>query len=128
MPQPTGQYKPIPASQVAELSAIYDDFLHMVREHENLLRLVPLDVLASWQLDDMYSDSPEGWKFGWHITYNSPDARHRFNDCINDDAYGNDNSVFVILEHIKPEDNSGASKFFAIPPYTITTVDMQLPS
>ena len=128
MPQPNGQYKPIPAPQIAELSAIYDDFMRMVREHENLLRLVPLDVLASWQLDDMYSDSPEGWKFGWHITYNSPDARHRFNDCINDDAYGNDNSVFVILEHIKPEDNSGASKFFAIPPYTITTVDMQLPS
>ncbi len=128
MPLLNGQYKTIPASQIAELSAIYDDYLQMVREHENLLRLVPLDALASWQLDDMYSDNPDGWKFGWNIVYNSPNARQRFKECINDDVYGNDNASYVILEHIKPEENSGMSKFFAIPPYTITTIDMQLPS
>ena len=46
------------------LMDVYNDYLYMVREHEQLLNLTSVDELAEYQTEEMY---PDGYDFPWKI-------------------------------------------------------------
>lgn len=119
------QYKSITTSQVDELLAIYEDYLFIAREHERLLKLCSKEELALGQMEAM---NPGAKDLGWQIVPLTPQEQQEYKDCINNDICNDSKKVFVILDHIKPEENSPFSKFFAIPPQTITSINMMMPS
>lgn len=119
------KYKSIPQSHIDELTAIYTDYLYMSREHEAVLQTMSVDSLANSYLQDLH---PGVAKFIWQGDMLTPEEKRDFADFINNDEYKNENRVYVILRHIKSQDNTGYSKHFAVPPYTVTSLCMELPS
>ncbi len=118
-------YKYIPQNRIDELTAIYDDYLYIAREHEKLLQKVSIEDLAYAQMIRMHPDSAA---FAWQEYPLTAQEKREFLDFINDDVSTDENRAYVILNHIKPDENNGYSKNFAIPPYTLTSVNVQLPS
>ena len=119
------KYKSIPQSHIDELTAIYTDYLYMSREHEAVLQTMSVDSLANSYLQDLH---PNVAKFVWQGDMLTPEEKRDFADFINNDEYKNENRVYIILRHIKSQDNTGYSKHFAVPPYTLTSLCMELPS
>ncbi len=118
------KYKSISKQHIDELIAIYEDFLYLARAHESVMQLASIEDLACSQLESMHPDAP---KISWQIMPMSPQDRQDFVNFVNNDEYEDENRAYVILHHIKQHENNGYFKNFAIPPYTVTSLNMQLP-
>ena len=118
-------YKQISKKHIDELSAIYDDFLYIVRQHELACKDDKTDGLASEQ---MVSISPDSTHYSWEYGPMSVRERQDFKRFINDDVQNGTNAVYVILQYIKEQENMGYSKYFSISPYDMIKVNMPVPS
>lgn len=119
------KYKSISKQYIDELAAIYQDYLYMSREHEAVLQTMSLDSLANSYLQDL---RPDVAKFVWQFDVLTENEKRDFANFINADEYKDENRAYVILRHIKSQDNTGYFKHFAVPPYTVTSLCMELPS
>ena len=117
-------YKSIPQSQIDDLTAIYDDYLYVARMHEQLLQLTSIDELAVSQMEDMHPDYP---KLPWQLRDMTAADKKNFADFIDNNVY-NQNKTYIVLQHIKSEENNATPPVFAIPPYIRSIMNMQLPS
>lgn len=122
------KYKNFTNHQIDELAAIYEDFLFIVRQHENVFNHASTKVLGEKQKDAMRDEKDIDPEFLWQITPLSPQEKQEYEAFIKDDAWQDENRSYMILRHIKPELDNGYSKVFAIPPYKSTSINMQLPS
>jgi len=127
MAQNTEQkYKSITPQQIAQLNAIYNDYLYIVRRHEGLFNAG--DISAHLATEQIISHSPDNAHYSWEYGPASINDKQRFEDAVNNDIYPQGNAVYIILHHVKKQENCGYSKYFAIPPYALTDVNMQIPS
>lgn len=112
--------------QIHELTEIYKDYLYISRQHEQLLHCESTISLANKQIEHM--NPGETALFPWKVDLLTPQDKEDFDDFITYDTYDHDNRAYIILHHIKPEENAGYSKIHAIPPYALSCIQMQLPS
>ena len=119
-----GEY--ISGDQIHELTEIYKDYLYISRQHEQLLQCETTASLANKQIEHM-NPGPRP-TFPWNVDFLTPQEKEDFDDFITYDTYDRDNLTYVILHHIKPEENGKYSKVHAIPPYSLNGIQMQLPS
>lgn len=119
------KYASVHQGKISDLMAIYDDYLYMFREHEQYLWLTSVDELAEAQKNQMYS---EGYHFPWKITKLNEAEKQEFADFTANNIRGSGQRSYVNLQHIKKEENNGKRPVFVIPPYTNTTIGMELPS
>ena len=122
------KYKYFTKQQINELAAIYEDFLFIVRQHENVFNHASTKVLGEEQKDIMRDEKDIEPEHLWQITPLSPQEKQEYEDFINDDIWHDDTRTYMLLRHIKPELDNGYSKVFAIPPYKSMSINMQLPS
>lgn len=112
-------------AQIDELTAIYDDYLCIVRLHEQLLQENPKNVLAGLQMEDMFLGTAS---WAWTPMPITDQEKQEFADCINNYVYGGENKAYVVLQHIKSEENVVERPIFAIPPFVLKGKSMELPS
>ena len=119
------KYESISQYQIDELTNIYDEYLYMARQQELLLQGCDIKYFACDQLSKMYPDELE---IPWKVDILNRYEKKQFDDFINNDVSHDNTRTYVLLEHIKPEENVGYSKDYTIPPYTKIPIIMQLPS
>ncbi len=119
------QYKSISKHQIDELNAIYGDYLFISRHHERVLDTESLLDLARDQVEDMYSDTDV---IPWEIRPVSLIEKHDFDNFVDNNISSDDTVTYVILRHTNPKGNIKYSKLFSVPPRTMSTIRMQLPS
>ena len=118
------RYRQITLQQIDDLTAIYDDYLFISRQHELLLDMASAEDLALLQMMDLHNGDP---KISWHFSRMTVDERKAFKDFIDNNVYA-PNKAFITLQHIKTEEDKAKSPIFAVPPYLHKDVPMQLPS
>lgn len=127
-------YKPFTQAQVDELTAMYDDFLRGVRLHEQLLHDTPIADLAVWQIEDAYSKEQienipsNAFGYPWESQSLTDEEEQEFAEFINNNVFSDENKAFVILQHIKSEENTVERPIFTLPPYILKGINMELPS
>ncbi len=108
-------YKSISAAQIDELTAIYDDYVYMARQHEAILtEKYAIEGLAAEQMEIMYPSGPD---FPWRIDLLSRTEKQEFADFVKNDIICDDTKTYVLLKYIKPQENAGFDKEFAVSPY-----------
>ena len=120
------QYKSFSPQQVDGLTAIYNDYLYIAREHEKLLQVESINGLANIQVETMNPDKKP--VFPWEVDFMTDEEKKDFKEFIDNDEYEKDNRSYVTLKHIKSEYDNGFSKKFSIPPYMMMSMNMQMPS
>ncbi|MBO7556737.1 MAG: hypothetical protein J6T72_05030 [Alphaproteobacteria bacterium] len=110
-------------TQIDELTAIYDDYLHITRAHERLLHESKLEALAEAQYQDELSGLDN-----WRINFMTAGEKKDFADFIENYVSENNNHAYITLRHVKPEEDQWEHPFFHVPPYRSVTVNMMLPS
>lgn len=62
------------------MTAIYDDYLYMVRQHELLLHQESIDNLAFMQVKYMYPEceKPQNFTIPWHIEKLDVEEKQKF--------------------------------------------------
>lgn len=121
----TEKNKLISSRQIEKLTAIYDDYVYMVREYEQYMLFTPFEEIVSEQKEVIY---PNEDKFPWKITPLDNDEQEEFAAFTRNEIRGKENRSYICLQHIKAEENNGEPPVFAITPYTTLTVGAQLPS
>ena len=121
----TQKYKSLSQKQINELTAIYDDLLFITRQHEYLLRSTYVENLAVEHAQETHPDMLGG---PWMSELTTRKEKQDFHDVVNNDARGDGTKTYVILKHIKSQDDRETAKTYAIPPYNLITINMQLPS
>lgn len=132
--------------QIAELTAIYDDYMFIVRQHEHALSGVSIRKLADDQMEILRPglmnfiketktiDANTIQKLAyiakpvWKITPLNIKERQEFEDFITNNVSENENKAYIVLQHIKTEENKWEYPIFSIPPYTMRSIGTQLPS
>lgn len=112
--------------QSSELSAIYEDYLYMVRQYEKLLQTSSVDVLAGFQIQQLYEGKQP--QFPWQLKLLDVDEKKEFRDFCNDDDAGRFTHSYISLQHTNPENDNTAPIQFIPDNFDIFTMDMQLPS
>ena len=115
------KFKVLNPRQIGELTAIYDDFLYVVRGHQGTLRTNSTFELANRQMASMNMNR---WIFEPMEDKESKDFRNfiKFND-IKDAT-----KSYIVLKHVKSENDRFHQKRFVVPPYEMSTMNMQMPS
>lgn len=121
------KYKSIPIEQINELTAIYKDYLYITRQHEQMLQTKTKKTLAEEQIAITHPKN-SGPQFPWSFKPMTSQEKQEFEDFICHDEYNYDNLAYITLKHIKNEEDMGYSKFYAIIPYKVNTINMKLPS
>ena len=119
------KYASVSPTHIKDLMAIYNDYLFMARQHEQCLRLTPLEELAGTQIESMYSGN---FDFPWRIAPLDADEQQEFADFIENDIEGQNNRTYINLQHLKLSENNGKPPVLAIPPYRMTSINTQMPS
>ena len=125
MAQYMKKFKSISKSKVAALTAIYSDYLYMVREHELLLKYMSPGELAMQKMGILAANDA---CISWGIDGLSAKEKQEFIDFMNNDVSENENHAFVTLRHIKSNEDKFKPKRYAIPPYEVASMNMPLPS
>lgn len=107
------------------LLAIYEDYLWIVRQHEQFMLLTLSDNIAEMQKERMY---PEGYEFPWKITELDENEKQEFADFCANDISGSNNKSYVVLQHIVEKENNCPPPAIAFPPYSRTTMGFNMPS
>lgn len=118
-------YKPFSPAQIDELTAIYDDFLCVVRLHEQVLQESHPYDLAYHQLEDMNLEQ-RNWP--WIPEPITIEDKQKFDDFIANNISSDESKVFVVLQHIKTTENVVKAPIFTIPPYVSKGANMETPS
>ncbi len=121
------KYKSIPLNQIEELTAIYDDYLYISRQQERIINTSSLEELEYAQKERMNPERPD-MALSWHISALKNQEKQEFKDFIDDDINNDGTHSYVTLQHVKTEEDRGFIKKYAIPPYRLTYLNMQLPS
>lgn len=116
----------IAPQNVDELTAIYNDYLYIAREHEQLLNKVSIEKLADMQVAAMHPDKKID--FPWEIDEMSAKDKKLFEDFLDNDVHDNNKKTYITLNHIKDEDNKKYVEGFVCAPYKIVYVNIQMPS
>ena len=111
--------------KLADLTSIYEDYLYMVREHEQLLLLMTSEKLAERFKKLMY---PEGYNFSWNITPLNENEKKKFADFIANDFRGDGKKSYIVLQHIKDKENNGKPPVYTHFSYENRDVGLDLPS
>ena len=119
------QYKFISPQKIDELTAIYNDYMFITRMHEQLFDVSCIKELATDQMMDMTSKKVG---FPWYAEDMTSAERKEFKDFVNNNDYQKDNRVYVVFERMKKEENNFKPPVFAVEPYTISTLNMPMPS
>lgn len=115
------KFRAIGAHQIGELTSIYDDFLYIARGHENFLHKNSAFDLANIQMSSLNTNR-------WDFEPTTDEETEDFHDFIENNNFKDEKRSYIILKHIKPENNRGYTKRFVVPPYEMTTANMQMPS
>ena len=111
--------------QIAELTAIYNDYLHIARQHQEVVQSEPIEQMALNKLTTMY---PNG-NFPWKIEPMTPFEQKKFDDFINNDKFEDKNNTYITIRHIKKEEDKGYNaKYYAVLPYSIITMNTTIPA
>lgn len=119
-------YKPISPQQIEELTAIYDDYLYYVREYESTLQSSTMEKLACFQMDKLCEDG--NYDFPWELKPLSFYEKKQFDDFVDEKIHTNTGKVYVTLQRTNPEDNHGRAIEYIPQSYTVSLMDMPLPS
>ena len=117
--------KKVYRQEFADLTAIYEDYLYMLKEHEQMLLLTPMEEMADTMKEHMY---PQGYRFSWEITPLSEDEKREFADFNAYNIRKDGKKSYITLQHIREEENNGKPPIFGVAPYKIRSVGMSLPS
>lgn len=120
----------ISSSDIAELTAIYDDYLYMVRQHELLLHQESIDNLAFMQVKYMYPEceKPQNFTIPWHIEKLDVDEKQKFKKFAENDIDEDKHSAYIFLQHINDDENYDDRKSTITTDYKNFVVAMQFPS
>ncbi|MBR6356478.1 MAG: hypothetical protein IKR92_06465 [Alphaproteobacteria bacterium] len=113
--------------QIDELTAIYDDYLYMVRQYEMVLQTAPVEVLAQFQVEQVYNNQkrPEyPWKWG----FLSSEEKKEFKNLNNDVLPQNLNHSYISLSHTNPAEDMAEPLQFVPEGYWVYTMDKHLPA
>ena len=117
---------PVPLQQIDDLTAIYDDYLHIVRKYEMFLQASTIENLAYFQMQKLYPDSKPS--FPWRISLMSSREKQHFEDFINEKIHDNTGHAYISLQHLNSDENNGETLAYVPQPYNINIIDMPLPS
>ena len=119
------------SDQLDELTAIYEDYLNVVRQHERTVQsspdgLLSVDLLAQFQMYKLYNESlPE---FPWNWDFMNFSEKQEFQDIIVDNRDADIRHSYISLQHINPDDNNAEPIQLVPDGYMAYSIDMQLPS
>lgn len=120
------KFNPIPMHQINKLTAMYDDYLYSVRQHEQWLNSSNVADLEFFQKLDMYQGAY--FNFPWHIEPLTLSERQHFTDFINEDIHENTGKAYILLEHINPRRNHKHDMYCVPDPYKVALISPALPS
>lgn len=115
------KFKVLNPRQIGELTAIYDDFLYIVRGHQGVFHTNSAFDLANRQMASMNMNR---WFFESMEDKESKDF-HKF---IKYNDIKDATKSYIILKHVKSENDRFFQKRFVVPPYEMSTMNMQMPS
>lgn len=115
---------------IAELKAIYEDYLYIVRQYELVFKYENIDDLAARLIKDTYPEckNPRNFTIPWTIKKANAEEKLEFEDYAANNIKGGGKKTYIFLQHLRDEENSDKPPIFAIPPYTNSTISMQLPA
>ena len=113
--------------QIDELTAIYNDYLYMVRQYERVLQTAPVERLAEFQVGQLYSDKirPE---FPWKWDFLNLEEKNEFKNLNNDDLPQHLNHSYISLSHTNPAEDMAEPIQFVPEGYWVYTMDKHLPA
>lgn len=114
------------SEQINELSAIYDDYLFMVRQYEQMLQSSSVASIAAFQMEQLgLVDNPD---FPWEIKIMSHYERKQFQDFLEQKIHHDTGRAYVTLQYTNAEEDKTAALSYVPTPYRLYTMDMPLPS
>lgn len=110
--------------QIGELTAIYDNYLYFVRQFERML--ASREMLAFYQFENLFPD--KDYSFPWKLNLLSYYEAKNFDDFLDEKIHSKGGRAYISLQHTNPADDKSKPLTFVPRDYTVTLMDMPLPS
>ena len=124
--QQNKDFAPFTAGQIDELTAIYKDYLYFARQHEKMMKEVPIFDIVRYQMENIVQD--RYIDFPWQLKLMSYSERKHFDDFLDEKIHTNTGRAYITLQHINPEENKTKLLEYVPQPYFVNMMDMPLPS
>jgi hypothetical protein len=125
MAQDVNNSRSVPKHQIDDLVDVYNDFLYMVRIHEDLIQHTPAHEMAGKQIASMNS---KGRALEWDFAGLTDKEKQEFANYMNNDVSADNKKCYVCLQHIESNRDKFETKNYAFPPYSVVSAHMPLPS